>query len=419
MGLFLMFSGLLVAIVLAAAVAIWLLAKLYRSNAAAQQEVVAAIAAQLRAERAQEMATTVDTVLALAGDKLGSHLQAGSAQLDARGDVIAQQLHGMAGELRRVTDVVGALHRDKAEQHGQLMAGLADSARHNASLASSTQQLREMLSSTKARGQWGERMADDVLRLAGFLPGVNYHRQVATSTGSVPDFTFLLPQGQLLHMDVKFPLDNYARYLSASSPEEGRAYATQFLKDTRARIKEITGRGYIAEGETLGFVLLFIPNEAVYGFIHEHDPAVADLALRHRVVLCSPFTLFAMLAVIRQAVDSFNLQRSTADILSCLGGFSNQWEKFSGAVDQLGRRLESSSRAFEELAGPRRRQLQRMVDRVEDLRRSQGVGSAEQPERGGEGELGDRVAVLPLVDRSDAALSGYGPVDAIRRRLTG
>ena len=36
-----------------------------------------------------------------------------------------------------------------------------------------------MLASTQRRGAWGERMAADVLRLAGLQEGVNYVRQSA------------------------------------------------------------------------------------------------------------------------------------------------------------------------------------------------------------------------------------------------
>ena len=50
-------------------------------------------------------------------------------------------------------------------------------------LTETTQSLREALSSTKARGQWGERMAEDVLRLAGFVEGVNYRKQHAIAGG--------------------------------------------------------------------------------------------------------------------------------------------------------------------------------------------------------------------------------------------
>jgi DNA recombination protein RmuC len=170
-------------------------------------------------------------------------------------------------------------------------------------------------------------------------------------------------------MDVKFPMDNYLRHLNATTEAERRSAAAQFLRDVRERVRSLGGRGYVEAGVTLDFVLLFIPNEATYGFVHEQDVGFADEALRQRVVLCSPFTLFAVLAVVRQAVDSFALQRSTDQILELLARFSAQWEKFSDAMDTVGRRLDSASRAYDDLSGTRRRQLQRMVDRVDDLRR--------------------------------------------------
>ena len=378
---------------------------------------IAAMLQQLRADREGDLARTVETVLALAGEKLGSQLQVGTSSFEARNDMIAQQIGGMKGELQRVTDVVSALHRERAEHHGALLSGLAETARQSSALASTTQQLREVLASGKSRGQWGERMADDVLRLAGFAEGINYRRQTTLASGNVPDFTFMLPQGLLLHMDVKFPMDNYLRFLDDSSGEDRKVATHQFLRDVRSRVKEITGRGYIEEGVTLGYVLLFIPNEAVYSFIHDHDPALGDLALRQRVVLCSPFTLFAMLGVVRQAVDSFSLQRSTDEILTCLGGFSTQWEKFSDSIEQVGRRLESTSRAYDELAGPRRRQLQRMVDRVDDLRQRRledpGVGQVEETAR-----QADVTSPLPPAGPSPIAGSP-AELRLLSRRLTG
>ncbi len=321
----------------------------------------------VRRSTAQAQAAAVETVLALASDKLGAHLQAGTQHTDLRNDAITRELAGLGNELARVTSLVATLQKERAEQHGQLVAGLAQHARTSADLAATAQSLRAALSSPKARGQWGERMADDVLRLAGLVEGVSYRKQTATAAGTIPDVTFLLPGGRLLHMDVKFPIDNYLRVLDATNEAEERASTAAFLRDVRNRIKELSGRGYIEAGVTLDYVLAFIPNEAVYGFVHEHDPGLVDVALRQRVVLCSPFTLFAVLAVIRQAVEQSALERRSDEILTALSGFSQQWERFGDALDGLGRRLESTQRAYEDLAGPRRRQLQRTLDRVDVL----------------------------------------------------
>ena len=79
----------------------------------------------------------------------------------------------------------------------------------------------------------------------------------------------------------------------------------------RDRVKELNGRGYAATDSTVGYLLLFIPNESVYGFIHENDASLLDDALAKKVVLCSPTTLFAVLGVVRQAMDTFAVERQT------------------------------------------------------------------------------------------------------------
>ncbi len=341
-----------------------------------QRESAEAALRVMQDERERQMAANIEAVMAVAADKLGSQLDLGTQHVELRNSAIEGQITGMTGELRRVNELVVSLQRERAEQHGQLVNGLAEHARQSADLAVSAQSLRDALSSPKARGQWGERMAEDILRLAGLVEGVNYRKQVTIAGGTVPDFTFLLPNGWKLHMDVKFPIDNYLRMLHTGVESERAAFATQFGRDVRARIRELGGRGYIERGETLDYVLAFIPNEAVYGFVHEQDPALVDDALRQRVVLCSPFTLFAVLAVIRQSVEAVALERTSDEILTVLAGFSAQWEKFSEAVDGLGRRLETTSKAYEELAGPRRRQLQRSLDKVDDLRTRAGLDTS-------------------------------------------
>ena len=92
------------------------------------------------------------------------------------------------------------------------------------------------------------------------------------------------------------------------------------------------------------------------------------MALRQKVVLCSPSTLFSVLAVIRQAVEQVQLQRTSDEILACLAAFEQQWGKFTDALDKVGRGLDTVRRGWDDLAGTRRRQLERQLDRVGDLR---------------------------------------------------
>jgi DNA recombination protein RmuC len=323
----------------------------------------------------------VEATLAVAGDRLDSESRAGARELDLHRQAIGRQIETMGTELRSMAELIATLQRERAEQHGAVVAGLDEAVRTTNRLAETTQSLREALASPRARGQWGERMADDVLRLAGMTDGVNYLKQKAIAGGRVPDFTFLLPRGLHLHMDVKFPVDNYLRFLEAGADRERERCRDAFLRDVRNRVRELAGRGYADAATTVGYQLLFIPNESVYSFIGEHAPLLADEALRHKVVLCSPFTLFAVLGVIRQAVDNFMLERTSDEILGALAGFTQQWERFGDQIDVLGRRLASTQNAFDELAGTRRRRLQRELDEIDQLRRQRELPGAEPDDR--------------------------------------
>ena len=293
-----------------------------------------------------------------------------TGELDGKKALIDQQLGAMTSELGKVGDLVKTLEADRRTAFGQLANELQRQHEGLNSLTENTRQLREALASQKVRGQWGERMAEDVLQLAGFLEGVNYRRQsTLPGSGGRPDFTFLLPNGLVMHMDVKFPLDNYLRFLEAESDLDRRRHRDQFLRDVRDRVRELTTRGYLdASSETVDCLLLFIPNEQVYAFVQEHDQAVLEDALRAKIVLCSPLTLFAVLAVVRQAVDNFRLERTSNEILGLLGEFALQWEKYVAQLDQVQARFDGVAKEYATLMTTRHRALQRPLDKIETLR---------------------------------------------------
>ncbi|TAL10517.1 MAG: DNA recombination protein RmuC [Nitrospirae bacterium] len=329
------------------------------------------------------LSTANDEFLKLAKAKLDSAREGDANDLDKKKALIDQQLQQMTAKLENVSTLMKDMEKDRSEKFGQLAGQLQTAGQQTQALLQTTNSLREALSSTKARGQWGERMAEDVLRLAGLIENVNYLKQkTIEGVGSRPDFTFLLPKSLRLHMDVKFPLDNYIRFLEAGSDGEKAKFRSDFLRDARARVKEITTREYIdAESNTVDYVLLFIPNEQIYAFIHEQDSAILDEAIRNKVVFCSPITLFAVLAVIRQAVDNFALERTSNEILSLLGAFKKQWDEFAAKFDLLGKKIGDAMREYDALTTTRRRQLEKPLHKIEELRSQRGLPVASDDDR--------------------------------------
>jgi DNA recombination protein RmuC len=321
------------------------------------------------------LSKSTEEFLKLAKARLDSERETSLRELDSKKGLIDQQLQQMSSKLEDVSRLMKELEKDRENKFGELTSHLNAATQQTTVLMQTTAQLREVLASTKARGQWGERMAEDVLRLAGFIEGVNYLKQKAIDgAGSRPDFTFILPKNLQLNMDVKFPLNNYVRFLETGVESEKARFRNDFLRDVKARIREVTSREYInPEQNTVDYVLLFIPNEQIYSFIHNEDSSILDEGLKSRVIFCSPITLFAVLAVIRQAVDNFALEKTSNQILSLLGVFKKQWDEFTGRFEVLGKRIEDVQKEYALLTTTRRRQLERPLQKIDDLRTQKGL----------------------------------------------
>lgn len=252
------------------------------------------------------------------------------------------------------------------QQHGEITTRLKETTEH----------LSHALASSKKRGEWGERMAEDIMRLIGMAEGVNYIRQKTLEGSSGrPDYTFLLPNNLKVNMDVKFPLDNYMHYLNAESDYDKKRYREELLKNTKIMIRQVTGREYINPSDnTVDYVIIFIPNEQVYSFINEAEPTIMDEALRQKVILCSPFTLYAVLAVIRQAIENFNLEQTASEILKLLAEFSKQWDNYKDRFKAMGDRLDAAKKEYDTLTTTRSNMLERPLKKIKELSGQKEIG---------------------------------------------
>jgi DNA recombination protein RmuC len=312
-----------------------------------------------------------ESFLQLAEQRLKQQSESHSSALDARKGLIDQQLNSMTHKLSAVTSLVFEFEEKRAEKLG----ALGEQLQH---LTQTSETLHRALVNNQARGQWGERIAEDVLHMLGFVENVNYTKQTVIEVDSGgkksrPDFTFHMPNGIDLNMDVKFPLTSYIKYLESDGQTDKDAHCKKFLKDVRDRIKEIGGKGYIDALRTVDCALIFIPNEQIYRFIHEQDYEIIEEALNQKVILCSPLTLFIVLSVVRQAVSNFKLEKSSQDILKLLNDFKKQWNMYTKEMDSLGTNLSRAYEGYQELLGKRKNGMERQLSQIDKLTKSSGL----------------------------------------------
>ena len=101
--------------------------------------------------------------LNLAGEKFKDLSKQADENLTKKKELIDQNLGDMKKTLKSLHD-----------QSVKLTGNLETSSKETQRLQESTSKLREILSSSQKRGQWGERMVEDILDFIGFLKDKNW-----------------------------------------------------------------------------------------------------------------------------------------------------------------------------------------------------------------------------------------------------
>ena len=315
--------------------------------------------------------------------KLGSQQVSkdSAEQLGSRADTINQTLTSIKNAMdKKIEDLDKELREFRENNKSQFdSVEVAVGA-----LARTTGNLNQVLSSSQKRGQWGERMAEDMLRAAGLIEGINFRKQTKNEEGKKPDYELMMPPNRVLIMDVKFPYDQYLAHINAESDAIRSHAKSEFVSAVKLHVDTLAKRDYISNSaeEALDYVLMFVPNESISGFVHEADPTLIDYALSQKIVLCSPLTLYAFLVVIRQATDSFHTELTAASIMQQINKFNLEWDKYSATVEKVKKSFETLQSDIDSIGidGTRFKKLKVPVKDIEKMRKKQGIGEYEQPD---------------------------------------
>jgi DNA recombination protein RmuC len=253
-----------------------------------------------------------------------------------------------------------------------------------------TRNLISVLNNNQSRGQWAEFQVEDLLEIMEYKEGIHYETQKRMASGTIPDFTFFLPENKTINMDSKFPLTNYMEIAKLNRDLENETLDEiarreiiesiknknkEFLdKAIKTKIDETSSReGYIsAEEGTVDFVLMYIPLENLYHFlltseIGANRVPVIQYAFSKKVILVSPQTLMAYLETIRHSMKLFSLQTDTKNILATHEKVKIEIRKFIESFDDVTKRLDQTVKSFDTLKTTRVNKLEKSFEELDSV----------------------------------------------------
>ena len=284
---------------------------------------------------------------------------------------VAKVVEDLRADIERARTAVKDTEKDRIDKFSKLSTLLERVDGTMDTLTESTGKWRDLLTNNRLRGQWGERMAEDLLRSSGLEEPLNYvHNTQQQTVGSRPDYTFFLPENRRINMDVKFPLDNLLKAQEAKEEAERTRYLKEFVNNAKDRIREVAGREYVNPEEgTVDYAILFVPNESVYALIHQHCADLFDVAEKNRVVLAAPFSLLAILKIIHEAVSHFHFQEEIQKISKRLEQFNRDYALFKERFQELQEKIQAVSKTYSDISETSFKRLDRNFEEIEKMKK--------------------------------------------------
>ena len=276
---------------------------------------------------------------------------------------------------RRLTDLMASQLREIRDGTSRDMQGQIHSfAKETTEIKEGLKQIQEkvkdvssfqdIFKSPKLRGQWGEASLEYILNQ--HFPAELYKKQYLFPSGQQVDAALKLPNGRILPIDAKFPLENFAKMVEADSEEKKVFCRKNFIEDIKFKINDISAKYIQPSEDTVDFALMYIPAEAIYYEIINNiskETDIAEFAWKKRVVLTSPNTIYLTLRTVEHWFRDTQISKQTYDILKRLSRVRQDAAKLSDDFRKLGGHLQKASSSYDNS----QKRLSLLDERVEKL----------------------------------------------------
>lgn len=294
--------------------------------------------------------------------RMNSEALAQQARTDLKSlvDPLKDNLTSLDGYVRELEKARKGAYESIQQQLGQLGAT-------HSKLQETTTTLTQALKSPTVRGRWGELQLRRVVEMAGMVHHVSFDEQASTERGR-PDMIAYLPNGGVLPIDSKVPLESYLAAMEETDTQLRKANLDKHAKAMRERVRELGQKQYWDQFESApDYVVMFIPNEACLGTAFENDPGLLEYAIEKRILISSPVNLLALLRVVAYGWQQHQISDNAIKIAKEGQELYNRLERFIDRLADVGKHLKKSVEGYNRAIGSLDKRLLPAVRRFQEM----------------------------------------------------
>jgi DNA recombination protein RmuC len=222
-------------------------------------------------------------------------------------------------------------------------------------LRAQTQALVTALRRPEARGRWGEMQLRRVVEMAGMNARCDFDEQVSviTDDGMIrPDMVVRLAGGKNIVVDSKVSLAAYLEAAEADAADVRTDRMNAHARHLREHVDRLAAKAYWAAlSPAPEFVVLFIPGEAFLAPALEHDPALLEHAITHKVHIATPTTLITMLRTAQYAWQQEALSENAHAVFDLGRELYDRIAGMGKHMDVLGKALTNAVSSYNKTIG--------------------------------------------------------------------
>jgi DNA recombination protein RmuC len=221
-----------------------------------------------------------------------------------------------------------------------------------------------LFTSDRQRGSWGEVSLRRVFEVVGLVEGRDYQNQFHEGDRR-PDVVVNLPGERRIVIDSKFPVVRYQEALAVDDPEKRGAKLVAHGRELERVARELANKHY-AKTATGGYVVIYVPSQAVYEAAIEANPDLLERLMRIGVIVAGPAAVFALLKTVGTLLAEHRAVSEARAIVDDVRDLRDRFRVFTGHLTRVGAGLGTAVSAFNGAVGSWNGRVNPALDRIAD-----------------------------------------------------